>query len=92
MSEKYVGWFVDWIEEWSQFVRRDNWYTFHPVHLEFEDDRCLGGLEFTIIVLGLGVRVRWNRKETVLSKKLRSQVDEFLKERDEKPVPGREGF
>lgn len=92
MKEEYVGWFVDWIEEWSQFFRKDNWRIFHPVLLEFEDDIILGGYELSIIFLGLGVRVRWNRKETELVKQLRSQVDELMREADEKPVRGREGF
>lgn len=38
-------WFLDWVEEWSQFWEPCNWYTFHPIHLQVEDDRIMGGVE-----------------------------------------------
>src|SRR5690242_18130677 len=28
-DETYTGFFIDWIEQWSQFFERCNWYTFH---------------------------------------------------------------
>jgi len=60
----YTGIIWEWIEEWSQLVKNHNWYTFHPMMIEFEDDRHMGGVEATIIVMGLGFRVRWNYAET----------------------------
>lgn len=62
-GDSYTGFFVEWIEQWSQFVSGCNWYTFHPIKLEIEDDRIMGGVEATVIVLGLGLRVRWNYVE-----------------------------
>lgn len=76
-DEQYIGWFIDWIEEWSQFFRRDNWYTFRPVLIEFEDDRIMGGLEFTFVILGLGFRLRWNYVETEEVTNLRKRLEEL---------------
>lgn len=62
---KERNWFIDWIEQWSQFIRDDdNWYTFTFAHIEFEDDRLMGGYEVTFILLGLGFRWRWNHTRT----------------------------
>jgi hypothetical protein len=58
------NWFIDWIEEWSQFFRDDNWYTFHPCWIEFENDKIMGGYEFTFVLLGCGMRWRWNHTST----------------------------
>lgn len=78
MSEKngkYEGFYCDWIEEWSQFTRFDDkWYTFRPWLLEFEWDRLMGGVEFTFVLLGLGVRLRLNYAETEQAKEIKRQV------------------
>lgn len=74
MNESYIGFFVDWIEEWSQFFVGCNWRTFHPIFIEVEDDRSMGGVEATVIVLGVGFRVRWNYRETPEVIGLREQV------------------
>lgn len=76
-AEGYKGWFVDWIEEWSQFLGGCNWYTFHPVLIEIEDDRIMGGIEATVIVLGLGARVRWNHTKTLQVASIERQVAEL---------------
>lgn len=72
MSEGYTGCSIYWIEEWSQFFQECNWYTFHPIHIEFEDERSMGGVEATLIIFGLGFRVRWNYTRT-------EKVDEIIK-------------
>lgn len=59
-GDGYKGWFLHWIEEWSQFFEPSNWRTFHPIFIEMEDDRIMGGVEATVIILGVGVRLRWN--------------------------------
>ena len=71
------GWHFNWIEEWSQFAGGCNWYTFTPIKLEFEDDRHMGGVEVTAILLGLGFCIRWNHTETDEVRKLRSMVDDI---------------
>lgn len=58
------NWLFEWIEEWAQFFRNDNWYTFHIFMWELEDDKIMGGVEMTFILLGLGFRWRWNHVET----------------------------
>ena len=62
MSEK--NWFIDWQEEWSQFFESCNWYDFHVIHIHFENDKIMGGYEFSFILLGLGFRWRWNHTTT----------------------------
>lgn len=77
MSEEYTGWFIAWIEEWSQFLGGCNWYTFHPIMIELEDDRMMGGVEFTFIVLGLGFRFRWNYKRTEKVEEILAAVEDI---------------
>lgn len=72
--------FIEWIEEWSQLLGGCNWYTFHPIMIELEDDRMMGAVEGTFIVLGLGFRFRWNFRVTERSKELLSAVEEINSE------------
>lgn len=74
---EYTGFTIYWIEEWSQFVQRCNWYTFHPIQFEIEDERNMGGFEVTVIIMGLGLRARWNYEETSLVRDIKRQVDEI---------------
>lgn len=60
----YKGLYFYGIEEWSQFFSRCNWYTFHPIMFEIEDERSMGSIEATVIIIGLGFRVRWNYAQT----------------------------
>ncbi len=77
MSEGYVGWFVEPIEQWSQFLGGCNWYTFHPIKIEFEDERIMGGIEITVVILGLGLRVRWNYTETDQVCEMKRVIDDL---------------
>lgn len=70
----YIGWHFNWIEEWSQFLPGYNWRTFHPVMIEVEDDRIMGGVEMTLVVVGVGFRVRWNYKRTEAVEDILEQV------------------
>lgn len=77
MPEKdaeYIGWFIDWREDYSQFFRKDNWFTFVFFQLEFENDTIMGGWEITFMLLGLGFRLRRNHTETKLVKEVRSRI------------------
>lgn len=73
----WLGWYIDWIEEWSQFFSACNWYTFHPIYIEFEDDRMMGAVEATLIVLGVGCRVRWNHTITEKAADILGSVEEI---------------
>lgn len=76
-DDKYVGLHIFWIEEWSQLFTKCNWYTFNFLNIELEDDRIMGGVEVTVIMLGLGVRVRWNYKVTKDVSSIKEQVDKI---------------
>ena len=73
----YKGWYIDWVEEWSQLWTDNNWDTYTPIKIEFRDDRIMGGIDFEVVFLGLGFRVRWNYMDTELSEDIRKQVSEL---------------
>lgn len=75
MSDNYVGFHFDWIEQWAQIFQRCNWYTFDLIKVEFEDDRMMGGVEVSMILLGLGFRLRWNYKETEQFKEVKKMAE-----------------
>lgn len=77
-NEEYVGFFFEGIEEWSQFFTPCNWRDFHPVHLYVEDDRIMGGVEATLIVLGVGFRVRWNYARTEQVEEIKARMGEVM--------------
>lgn len=68
--------FFDWQEDWSQLVRRCNWYTFRFFSIEVEWDKVLGGVEATLVVMGLGVRVRHNYADTEEMIRIKQAVEE----------------
>lgn len=83
-DEGYKGVFIDWIEEWSQLAGGCNWYTFHLIQIEFEDDRILGGFEATIIILGLGFRIRCNWRVTEEAASILQQLKEIQSKEERK--------
>lgn len=76
MSE-YEGFFIEGIEQWSQFFQSCNWYTFHPFMFEIEDERNMGGFEVTLVVFGLGFRARWNYRETETVQEIKRRAEAF---------------
>jgi hypothetical protein len=52
--------FMHPIFEWEQLIGKWNWVTFHPIMIELENDKMSGGWEFTLILLGVGIRFRYN--------------------------------
>lgn len=72
------NWIFEWIFEWRQLTGGYNWYTFHPIMIEFEDERNVGGAEATIIILGVGFRVRWNYMETKATREMVEQVSNIF--------------
>lgn len=74
---EHGNWLISFFEEYRQFFERCNWYTFHPIFFEIENDEILGGFEITIIVMGLGVRWRWNHTETKAMEDIKTQIQEI---------------
>lgn len=62
------------IEHYSQFFSVCNWYTFWPVFWELEDDRSMGAVEMTFVLMGLGFRIRWNYRETEKTRELSRMI------------------
>jgi len=79
----YKGWYFHFIEDWSQLFGGCNWYTFRPIMMELEWDRIMGGIEATVILLGLGFRVRHNYTETDQVKDIQEQIETIMKEHPE---------
>lgn len=72
----------EFTEEWSQVFGGCNWYTITPIHIEFEYDKCTGGMELTAVLLGIGFRWRWNFTETEMTREIAEQVAEIKREYD----------
>jgi len=85
-ARPYFGrkkWFIEFIEEWSQLFGGQNWYTCTFLRLELENDKIMGGYEATFIILGVGLRWRWNHTQTELMDEIDRAMDEIKKR--EKP-------
>ena len=53
--------FISFINEWAQLFHKFNWYNWTLIRADFEWDMDMtGGLEWTFVLLGLGIRIRWN--------------------------------
>lgn len=69
--------FFEFQQDWTQLVQRCNWYTFRFATIEVEWDKVMGGVEATIVIAGLGFRVRHNYAETDTVKDIKRQVSEI---------------
>lgn len=69
--------FMHGINDWSFLWSNFNWYSFHFIHIYFENDVMTGGLEFECVILGLGFRVRYNYAfdESETGKRLKEYED-----------------
>lgn len=76
-EETYTGGFIEWIEQWSQIFDDCNWYTFQFAHIEFEWDKCMGGVEASVVILGLGFRARYNYAITDHVKEVRQRIEDI---------------
>ena len=68
---------IEFIEQWSQFFQPCNWRTWQLAHIEFEDDRIMGGVEATFVLLGVGFCVRWNHTTTETMRDVLRQKEEI---------------
>lgn len=69
--------FIQFQQDWSQLLGGCNWYTFRFADIQFEWDKILGGVEATIVLLGLGFRWRWNFTETELTESLAKTIEDI---------------
>lgn len=65
--------------DWKQLVGKFNWYNFVPIHLSFNYDKWTEGIEFEVIVLGLGVFIRYNlpASDAIFAKWAKEAEDEY---------------
>ena len=77
--------FVNTINDWRQFSRKTkwNWYTMHFLHIYLENDKFTGGFEVVFVILGLGMRFRWNYDPSILEF-FEKQVKKTLKSKRRK--------
>lgn len=69
------------INEWRQLRGGYNWTNWNWVLVQaaYENDIIMGGYELQVILLGLGLRVRWNKP---IKTKEMLRIDEQMKEYD----------
>lgn len=53
-------WIIEGINEWRQLWGSWNWISCTFVQIYFEKDSMTHGYEFMVILLGLGIRIRYN--------------------------------
>ena len=76
-------WLIELCEDYSQFFDKCNWYTFRFAFIELENDAIMGAYELTFIILGLGIRIRWDHTETDEKRELRQRAREIKAEFDD---------
>ena len=69
--------FIYLINEWAQIIGRWNWYSFTLIEISAENDITAPGFELTIIILGLGFRLRINRDWS--GSELQKRIDDIKK-------------
>lgn len=74
------NWLLALMEDYSQFFEPCNWRTFRFCHIEAEDDTMLGAFEITVVILGLGARVRWNHTRTETLEDIEREKDRIMRE------------
>lgn len=58
--------FIEILCEWSQIIGKYNWYSFTLINIYCENETWTGGFEFEFIILGVGLRFRWNYNPKIL--------------------------
>lgn len=53
------NWLLEFREQYRQFFCSCNWYDFTFFHFNVEWNRCMGGVEATLVVLGFSARVSY---------------------------------
>ena len=71
------SWFIEWTNQWSQLLEPQNWYDMDLIWIRLENDKIMGGVEATFIILGLGFRWRWNHCTTPAMQDCLDAVEEI---------------
>ena len=74
----YEGWYFHFTEQWSALFQKCNWYDFTVIKLHVENDVIMGGIEFELFLLGLGIRVRYNHTRTPMVDELTKRMNEVM--------------
>lgn len=83
MSKIFKRFVFSFIFEWEQLIPRFNWYTVTPIEIQFEYDKMMQGLEFMIIIIGIGIRIRYNLPASdKIFKKIEKEVSSFEIKKD----------
>jgi len=76
----------NYINEWVQLSGNYNWTNWTLIELSYENDIALDGMEFRVVILGLGYRVRVQRSplfETEKGEDLKKRIEEIKEEEHE---------
>ena len=72
------NWLIELHEQYSQFFEDCNWYDYKLIHIEFQNDVIMGGVEIEAALLGFVFRWRWNHTETESMKFCSDAVKEIM--------------
>jgi hypothetical protein len=84
--EDYKGVHLTFIEQYSQFFKRCNWYTYNGCNVEIDNDKFTGSMDATVIILGLGFRITYNYALNDNIKHILKKI-ENIKEQYKEPKP-----
>ncbi len=76
--------FMSIVCDYTQLIGSWNWITFTFLKLEIEKESYTGGIEFELVVLGLGFWIRWNYNPKKLEKLLKDSDKEIEQLRNTK--------
>lgn len=63
--------------DYAQLFGKWNWHNFTFIELSIEDDFQLGAFEFNFVLLGIGINLRFNYKETEMTESLQKMINEI---------------
>jgi len=52
--------FIESVNYWYWLFHACNWFDVELINISFEKDSMLDGYEFSFVILGFGLRLRWN--------------------------------
>ncbi len=71
--------------DWLQLKGGFNWYSFNFLHVYFEYDKWMEGLELELYVLGFGIYIRYNLPASdKIFAEYKKEVDKIIKKHGKK--------